>query len=1431
MAHDITRESFQRAKNYVSLRQQQGRVPLDSELNEGTDLQAEELRRMVQDLICAGGTPDDGFKISVTGDDADGDGLFEGLADYDFDIAKGTFWIGGRRYDNLTNTTLMQQPDWLQRGQGPESLPTLAEAEQFDFLYLDAWEQDVSATEDSELLERALGGADGAGRRRRMARVQVVQNSASTCTQSMQDTFAGLTFDPDTKALRSAAGLTVDFTDIGVTDDLCAPQVQGGYLGAENETFRVKLTAPNRFIWGRDNASHLYRVRLDPIPGDEDADPPEPPRTQVTFITLPRDTHAHPLAGQSVELLRWNTQLPNGEKVAEPMGVLANIASDFDPSTKQILIDHDLDPAWNAWFGAEGADYINPMDTDAPTYFYLRVWTGGTGNADAPDHLIPDLAPPLGETDLSSTDITLGDTGLQVRFRRETDAVYGLAGDFWVVAARPNAPDIVTPWRLMDDTIETPPPAPPLGPERHVTPLAIIEWTPEAVAGELPPIVHDCREKFRKLCHIQTCCEVTVGDGEKSHGDTNSIADAIARLPLSGGKICLLRGTFTESVALVNRDNITFSGCGPETIWQAEPDAAALTLQGCSNIKLTGFDIRSDSLTTIRAGAEAGPTPVDELSSQITLTNMVIRGRDQAAVWLNGCDETVIHDSHVQMRALTMSRSVNPLSGIHPAVFVLGDDVKITHNRIDLDGTIGAEIRPMGGLHIGGTSSDVIIRDNDIIGGKGNGVTLGHIEWEASDSTISVTPWTWWFDVTINAAGCFVFDFGITPPSVSVDLTWEPVSGGDIDSLTIERNTISDMGLSGISVFYFFDLSQNEDYISLSDVRITDNVICNNLTGDLSTPGLTRAYTQGFGGITLAAVDDLVIDRNRICDNGTHSEAPICGVFVLYAEGADLHNNEIYNNGLAGADAPGRFGGVNIGWCVTRYENARLETDGAVASRKAALCMSQNFIDSPNGQALKVVALGPVMVANNRMNGTFRDPSLFALLLARLLGGSAAGPGISAGMASLLLITGMSRESLASASVALAEIAIEVLGGSAVSVFNVAWLEEFTDIFGQDNDVEWRVGGETLFNDNQVNLMPKATSNGRITSSVLISSLDDVSVADNQLEIDRQSPQALVNCMGLGATVRMCGNRMQESLGQGLFSGWAYSLILANQVSNQGTHCFLATSFFDPGPPYVYANMNQSVGEAILAKLFPDSNGLFCERIGKYLGDLTVGGGFPDDVQTDTGGTPDPVDTGGTPDPVDTGGTPDPVDTGGTPDPVDTGGTPDPVDTGGTPDPVDTGGTPDPVDTGGTPDPVDTGGTPWPTLDPCNNKDHVRLHDYSEPIKEGKHWKQEDIVKSLQDSGLSACYVFRKVESPEFFGRVLSQDIPAGLCVPRGTVVCLCVGAQDGEEQCNFDACIKSDGPSETPEKNLRSQLHDNLDYRLGGYAFLKAKTNSDTRR
>jgi len=1155
---DISRESFQRKKNYTGLRQQQGRIPLDSELNEGSDIAAEELRRAIQDVICSSGTPDDGFKVSFAE---------EGLEQYEFELAPGTYYIGGRRYDCFAGTTYLTQTDWLQIVSDTNPLPEIPTTERYDFIYLDAWEQVVSATEDAELFERALGGADGAGRLRRMARVRVVTDTPDTCQEAMLTLFPDSSIDPETLAYNSGAGLTVGFDPDYVEENLCAPEVQSGYLGAENETFRVQLTAPNRFIYGRDNASDLYRVTLA-------ADGAE---TIVTFITQPRDAHKHPLAGQAVELLRWNTVLPNNEKLAEPIGFLSAIISDYNPTNSTLRIAMPLADLVTEWGGAAIDD----------RFHYLRVWTGGM------DQLIPD-----------SNEIVAAGTGLTVAFQAAPNG-FGETGDYWVIAARPNAPDVVTPWQLLD---EFPPPARPVGPLRHVAPLAIVHWAAADATTDLAQ-VHDCRERFRKLCMVPTCCEVTVGDGENSHGDVDSISAAIARLPTRGGNICLLRGTFTESVVMSDRSDIVFSGCGSETTWIAEDGSAALTMNNCHNITFSKFSMEADTSDIVLAGSREGPTDIEQVCSGLTFEKMRLLGRDLSALWLNDCNDTKITDCHVEMRELSVPRSVDDLGGTDPAIFVLGDDVHIEHNWIGIteEPLPPVESQPLGGVQIGGLSEEVVLRDNQILGGKGNGVTLGHLEWVTVITPGEPGRWTLGGGYIVNEAGCLVPYYTAEPPETADGVELVPESGGEIRKLRIEDNLIRNMGLNGISVCHFFDLTEDNQMIALSDVRILRNDICNCLTTDLEAPETGLSYFRGTGGIALASVDLVSIQGNRIHNNGVNTIAPVCGVFILFGSGIEIDDNHVFANGGFGGEDLGRYGGVNVGWCLTHADAESDRDVRATPARRAALSMSGNFIDSPNGQAVKAVALGPVMITNNQLVGTSRSLAPIFTFLGVLIAALPPFTSVATILASIAITREITRESFANANIALAELIITAMGGSAVSVFNAAWLEELSGLIdtedddGNANDI-LPVGGETMFDSNQVSLLPSPNGATNPVSSLLLASMDDVSLNSNQIEVDRGVGFMLTNAFTPAATVRMNSNRMQESPLSCLFSGISHSVILNTQALNQGTHCFAATALLGTNGNFIQRHGNMSLLSSVFA---PNSDsGGYCSQLSERFANI-----------------------------------------------------------------------------------------------------------------------------------------------------------------------------------------------------------------------------------
>jgi hypothetical protein len=76
-------------------------------------------------------------------------------------------------------------------------------------------------------------------------------------------------------------------------------------------------------------------------------------------------------------------------------------------------------------------------------------------------------------------------------------------------------------------------------------------------------------------------------------------------------------------------------------------------------------------------------------------------------------------------------------------------------------------------------------------------------------------------------------------------------------------------------------------------------------------------------------------------------------------------------------------------------------------------------------------------------------------------------------------------------------------------------------------------------------------------SSVLIVSLDDVTVQDNQLDCDFLVDILFTNLIAVGMTLRINDNRFKETLFITLFSSIGLGLIFNNTSDNQATHCLL----------------------------------------------------------------------------------------------------------------------------------------------------------------------------------------------------------------------------------------------------------------------------------
>jgi hypothetical protein len=762
-AKDVSRFLLQPEKRYTGVRMQQGRVLLDADFNEAERLDGEEERRTLLDILCSKGTPNRGFLVGTPEAEAVETPGPNGITvpSYDFALAEGSFYLGGLRFEASSEhpDTFLSQSDWLQVDADPANLPaqpTVADLtddngnalERHDLVYLRGWEQCVTAVEDREIREAALGGPDTSVRIRRMRRIEVLPDTEATCDAAFDALVDALTapqegdgtdeahaLDPESCELRSKARLTIGFGE-GEPEDPCQPRVTQGFLGAENQTIRVQLTATDRFIWGYDNASPLYRVRVLEQDGE---------LVKIVFLTEPRDQESQPLQGQAVEILPWGALLPNREKVAELQGHLATVEQTYDPDDPDgpsIVISTAVPSAWTAWLAAH-PEYHSERDAEGRReYLYLRLWTGGSGDADQPDHA---MSP--------GTAVSLGDTGLTATF-----SDFGLPGDHWIIAARPNAPAEVVPWELLEE-------AAPVGNRFYLAPLALIRWSVSAIGGDAVVIgeVRDCRARFRPLCASGCCCDAfTVGDGERSRGDFQSVQEAIDHLPAEGGIVSLLPGIHRVAARIERRRNITIHGCGKQTL--VLPSAAAPAAPIFHVVDSECIEIREMDMVHLAGTAVFAEGSTVEALRDVEVAHTRIVAFT-TAVRIELGQNVEIHHNLIRM----VDR---PGAGV--AIFAVAEDSRIERNDIgvrparrpppggDPDGDPDPDpddpcddpediyrrprvlllylqqvfqvlvalfpqdpFRALGGIHLGGGCERVDVLENRVRGGAGNGVLLG----------------------------------------------------------------------------------------------------------------------------------------------------------------------------------------------------------------------------------------------------------------------------------------------------------------------------------------------------------------------------------------------------------------------------------------------------------------------------------------------------------------------------------------------------------------------------------------------------------------------------------------------------------------------------------------------------------------------------------
>ncbi|MDD4446978.1 MAG: DUF6519 domain-containing protein [Methanothrix sp.] len=601
MKGDFTRFTFDPNKHYSSVRMQQGRIQLDADWNEQAEIQLHHNQITNHDVIGLCGAPkhNPGFAVGVNSGE--------------LTIGKGRYYVGGILCENEQDVSYLAQPDLI---------PEKVDNDGRYLAYLEVWQRHLTAVEDAEIKDVALGGTDTATRTKTVWQVKLRQ------LESLSSNPAD---DCPCFAVTRIAGLAVR-TDPLEPEDPCILQQGAGYHGLGNQLYRVEIhqqgkTGLATFKWSRDNGSVLCAVEK--IVGNS-----------ITLQNCGQGIQDVFLPGQLIEI---SDELRDLRGVP---GMLATVQS-VDGNTLVV---------------AESSK-INARDFPLSNKPKVRLWDCQPNNKRANND---------GSLKTGSDWIGL-ETGIMVRFESNGDY---RCGDYWLIPARRATGQIQWPHGENEFV-------PRLGIIRHRCSLAVLQKSGElwSVLKDCRRVFPPLTEI--EMTGSTGSCSVTVGKGGEYPDLAGAIGDLISKQKdedsLKTICICLLPGVHNVKSLTVNKPtatpqfNLHIRGCGSSTLLvssgqmkiiglstisfenmliktiecndEALHASGAIFLEGTENIAVRSCRVEGEGIPLLRIGPTARhivisnsfllPTDVSErfalviheVTEDATLTQNWIRGK------------------------------------------------------------------------------------------------------------------------------------------------------------------------------------------------------------------------------------------------------------------------------------------------------------------------------------------------------------------------------------------------------------------------------------------------------------------------------------------------------------------------------------------------------------------------------------------------------------------------------------------------------------------------------------------------------------------------------------------------------------------------------------------------------------------------------------
>lgn len=704
MKGDFSRIAHDPRKQYSRVLKQQGRVDLDADHNEGADIHHHLDRVTRVDVIGASGVPSKGgaFKLDPT---PENDDLF---------ITEGRFYLDGLVVE-VASTPLpveavqneanaVRVPQWRVDGQDwdtdqwVELTAAGVTTERMRVTAVDKADRKVTLTKTAAPFLNATGGAT-------LRRVPTLRTQADA---------------PDATGTKLTSGqallLYLEVFERHVTE-IEDPALREVALGGPDTTTRVKT------VWrllgvpagnAEDCASPVAnwpptagKARLTttatatPKSDDPCVLPPEGGYRGIENRLYRVEVHKAGGVGGGASAATYKWSRDNGavayaiQGFQDPEGTPAQVKG---VKLKALGRDRTLGLREGDWVevtddqdelsGASGvlgqvedvdlAERTVRLNVDLTTYATrdrhpkLRRWDM-TGPAVTAQGIRID-----GTTDELEDGVTIDFTGTDLR-----------AGDWWAFAARTATADVE---RLHA--------RPPFNDPRRYAKIALVTWEMDPATMQTKPHIHDCRKPFDPLTEpCGCCCDVTVGDGVHSFGDYTDLQKAIDSIHAKG-RVCILKGTHKvkKTITVSGAQSLHVRACGSDARIVGPSNQPTFSFANSAGVLLENLHVHADADAPLVRVTDSGDVTLRSCHLINVPAGQGAASRAPAAT-LRGVRDVSVEDC--------------TLRGF-PALVLEASGARVARNALK-----------GGGLALLERSDDVLVEENLIGGGKGNGVTLG----------------------------------------------------------------------------------------------------------------------------------------------------------------------------------------------------------------------------------------------------------------------------------------------------------------------------------------------------------------------------------------------------------------------------------------------------------------------------------------------------------------------------------------------------------------------------------------------------------------------------------------------------------------------------------------------------------------------------------